>query len=130
MIMQPIKTIITSVDGTNNILRTLKKLNVLIALDDFGTGYSSLSYLHELPIDTLKIDRSFISEIVKIPKSRELLRGILALAKQLQLPVIAEGIELVEQADMVKDFECDYCQGYLFSKPMPAHETVEYCRKY
>ena len=122
--------VIDSFQETNNILRTLKKLNVLIALDDFGTGYSSLSYLHELPIDTLKIDRSFISEILENPKSRGMLKGILSLAKQIKMPVIAEGIELVEQADIAREIECDFCQGYLFSKPMPAHETVEYCRKY
>ncbi|HEX4945894.1 MAG TPA: EAL domain-containing protein, partial [Blastocatellia bacterium] len=102
---------------------TLEKLRALgaeISIDDFGTGYSSLSYLHDLPVSTLKIDRSFIHSINGDPDSTEFARTILLLARNLRMSVVAEGIETPEQAQQLKALACEYGQGYLFSKPVTA----------
>ncbi|HYE75585.1 MAG TPA: EAL domain-containing protein [Blastocatellia bacterium] len=98
-------------------LSQLKDLGIHISLDDFGTGYSSLSYLHRFPIDTIKVDRSFISRINR-PKDSEIVRTIVALAENLGLDVVAEGVETDEQADQLVEMHCKYGQGYLFSKPV------------
>lgn len=100
------------------IMQRLRELGICISIDDFGTGYSSLSYLHRLPIDYLKIDRSFVSGMSSSSEDREIVKTIITLAKNLSLKTIAEGIETFEQAQQVKDFGCDYAQGYLYSKPV------------
>ncbi|MEC4985585.1 MAG: EAL domain-containing protein [Oscillatoria sp. PMC 1068.18] len=97
------------------ILRKLKEQNILICLDDFGTGYCSLSYLHSLPIDILKIDRSFVS---RMNNNGEIVRTIVNLAHNLNLDVIAEGVESVEQLQQLQVLNCKYAQGYFFSKPL------------
>jgi EAL domain-containing protein (putative c-di-GMP-specific phosphodiesterase class I) len=103
-------------------LQQMKDLGIRLAIDDFGTGYSSLSYLHRFPLDTLKIDRSFISgESDGI--GMEIARTVMPLAKNLQLDVVAEGVETAEQAQELKKLECKYAQGYYFSKPLSAEET-------
>ena len=122
--------IIASLDEANCILKKIKELGILISLDDFGTGYSALSYLQKLPIDTLKIDRSFFVDVMENEKSKAMLNGIISLAQNIKVDVIAEGVEIVEQAEIVKEISCDYCQGYLFSKPMPAAETLIYCQTF
>ncbi len=99
-------------------LEQLKDLGVQICMDDFGTGYSSLSYLHTLPLSTIKIDRSFISRLGNDPSSLAIVRAVTELAKHMNLDVVSEGVELQEQADYLKDLECPYAQGYLFSRPM------------
>src|SRR5882672_4384942 len=91
-----------------------------IYLDDFGTGYSSLSYLHRFPVDTLKIDRSFVMGMKADGGGREIIRTILALAQNLDLNVIAEGVETVIQRDALRELQCEYAQGYMFSKPVDA----------
>lgn len=96
----------------------LKERNILLSLDDFGTGYSSLSYLRVLPIDTLKIDRSFISSMLVDSSSFEIVKAIIALAQSLQIGVIAEGIETAEQLDILKTLQCNMGQGYFFSRPL------------
>lgn len=96
-----------------------------ISLDDFGTGYSSLSYLHYFPIDTLKIDQSFIRAMLEQEKSMELVRSIIGLAKNLRMTVIAEGIETKEQATAVKAHGCDFFQGFLFSRPVPLAQAID-----
>jgi diguanylate cyclase (GGDEF)-like protein/PAS domain S-box-containing protein len=101
----------------------LKELGVQICMDDFGTGYSSLSHLHVLPLDTLKIDRSFIKELQSDPNSLAIVRTMTELAKQLGIDVVSEGVELTEQAELLKDLNCRYAQGYLFSKPVPLEEA-------
>lgn len=122
--------VIDSVEETVGILRHLKQLGLQIALDDFGTGYSSLSYLHDLPIDTLKIDRAFVADVMENSKSKAMLLGIVLLAKQLGLQVIAEGIETKEQSELAAALGCDYCQGYYYEKPMPEQQVAAYCTRY
>ena len=99
-------------------LREIKRLGVKLSIDDFGTGYSSLSYLRRFPLDTLKIDRSFVSAMDESPESDEIVNTIMALANSLKLDVVAEGIENVEQLKHLRRLGCEYGQGYLFSRPL------------
>jgi EAL domain-containing protein (putative c-di-GMP-specific phosphodiesterase class I) len=101
-------------------LQEIKSLGILLAIDDFGTGYSSLSYLHRFPLDTLKIDRSFISGAGQVGEGMEIARTIMPMAKNLRLDVIAEGVETLEQVALLKKLQCKYAQGYYFSKPLSA----------
>jgi diguanylate cyclase (GGDEF)-like protein len=110
--------IIADLDAAVRILQRLKSLGVRIAIDDFGTGYSSLSYLDRFPIDSLKIDRSFVQSM-RIDRS-EIVRAIIALAHSLRLDVIAEGVDAEDQVGQLKSFGCDYAQGYLYSRPLDA----------
>jgi EAL domain-containing protein (putative c-di-GMP-specific phosphodiesterase class I) len=101
-----------------------KSLGVRLAIDDFGTGYSSLSYLHRIPLDTLKIDRSFTLAMRAADKEESLIaRTIMPLAQHLGLDVVAEGVETEEQANLLKALHCKYAQGYLFSRPVNADEV-------
>jgi EAL domain-containing protein (putative c-di-GMP-specific phosphodiesterase class I) len=100
------------------ILERLRTFGVRVSIDDFGTGYSSLSYLHQLPFDTLKIDRSFVSGLQSKSDGRQIIRTILDLAKNLELDVIAEGAESESQADLLRQMGCGYAQGYFFSRPV------------
>lgn len=104
---------------SNEVLNELRSMGIDISLDDFGTGYSSLCYLRNLNIDNLKIDRSFIRDIVKDKKNSDIVKGIIEMAHVLGIAVIAEGVEDVNQLKVLKQFKCDYIQGYLFSKPLP-----------
>ncbi len=104
-------------------LKQLKQLGVQLSIDDFGTGYSSLSYLHRFPIDTLKIDRSFVSTMENGSENGEIVRTIVALAKTLGMNVIAEGIETIHQIHQLRILGCEYGQGYLFSRPVPVEEA-------
>ena len=103
-------------------LTELKKIGVSLSIDDFGTGYSSLSYLKRFPIDTLKIDRSFVKDLHTDSDDAAICAAILAMARNLDLKVVAEGVELEEQLSFLKQHRCDQMQGYLFSKPLPAKE--------
>ncbi|MGG7176650.1 putative bifunctional diguanylate cyclase/phosphodiesterase [Clostridium paraputrificum] len=98
-------------------LQLIKDLGVSVALDDFGTGYSSLNYLTKLPIDVLKIDRSFVIDLVNNDKSRCIVENIIQLSHELGIDVVAEGVEYIEQVDYLKEILCDVVQGYYFSKP-------------
>lgn len=104
------------------ILTQLKQIGVQLSIDDFGTGYSSLNYLHQLPFDSLKIDRSFINAVGENGENSEILITILSLAKNLNLRVIAEGIETETQLSLLQTLGCHYGQGYLMSKPLPKDE--------
>ncbi len=99
-------------------LNGIKAMGLEVAIDDFGTGYSSLSYLHRFQIDTLKIDRSFVSTATMNVGSMEVVRAIAGLARNLGLDIVAEGIELPEQVTLLRDLQCDYGQGYFFSEPV------------
>jgi EAL domain-containing protein (putative c-di-GMP-specific phosphodiesterase class I) len=110
-------------------LDSLKKMNIKLEIDDFGTGYSSLSYLQKLPFDTLKIDRSFISELSNGSGSVDIVKAILELARSLRLGAIAEGVETEEQLESLRDLGCNYIQGYLLSKPVSANEAERLYRK-
>lgn len=109
-----------NINHTINLLTQLKKMNITIAIDDFGTGYSSLSYLKKLPIDLLKIDRSFVRDITNDEDDATIVATIILLATSLKLDVIAEGVETVEQLYFLSKHNCQKVQGYYFSKPMPA----------
>lgn len=100
-------------------LQTLRDMGLCIAIDDFGTGFSSLSYLAKFPVDTLKIDRSFVIEMVLGPENLAQVSTIINLAHALKLKVVAEGVETDEQARLLRLLNCDEMQGYLFSEPVP-----------
>jgi EAL domain-containing protein (putative c-di-GMP-specific phosphodiesterase class I) len=109
-------------DKIRYFLEEVRKLGISVAIDDFGTGYSSLSYLQKLPIDHLKIDRSFIRELTGSESNRAIVLAVIAMAKGLKLGVIAEGVENEEQQQFLLDNDCHAAQGYLFSRPVPFNE--------
>ena len=113
------------VDAASAVLDALSEVGVRIAIDDFGTGYSSLAYLKRFPIETLKIDRSFISGVVNDQHDAAIVRGVVALAKGLGLNVTAEGIETVAQQQRLVEVGCEFGQGYLFGRPAPASAGLE-----
>lgn len=113
------------IDNIDKVVMTLKHLSEMgmrISIDDFGTGYSSLSYLKRFPIHTLKIDRSFVRDIVTDKNDRTIVAAIIAMAHSLEIEVIAEGIETEEQLDLLVAQKCDHYQGYYFSKPVPVSD--------
>jgi diguanylate cyclase (GGDEF)-like protein/PAS domain S-box-containing protein len=116
--------IIENIDAAATTLKRIKALGIRLSLDDFGTGYSSLSYLHRFPIDTLKIDRSFVSRI-NLPKNTEIVRTILTLASNLGMDVVAEGVETRDQILQLTGLNCEYVQGYLLSKPIDGRAMRE-----
>lgn len=117
-------------DIENNIkkLAAIRALGVDIAIDDFGTGYCSLGYLAKLPLNTLKIDRSFITTMTSKPESMSIVSSIISLAHSLELKVVAEGVETEEQSKLLRLLKCDEMQGFLFSKPLPPEEIIELLR--
>lgn len=112
------------------ILTELRSMGMSIAIDDFGTGYSSLSYLDMLPLNKVKIDRSFVRDLTKVPKKLKLLRGVVHLARELGLEVVVEGVETQDQLVMISDNNCaDIIQGYIFGTPMPYGAFIELANK-
>jgi len=111
-------------DKTRDKLNKLKELGVCLTIDDFGTGYSSLSYLKKFPLDVLKIDRSFVMDIVTDPNDAAIVQAIAVMAKTLNLKILAEGVETEEQLDFIRKAGCEVYQGYLYSKPIPVQEIV------
>ena len=111
-------------------LNELKNLGITISLDDFGTGYSSLSYLQRLPINSIKIDLSFIKNVVTNTNDASIVKAIIAMAKNLNLQTIAEGVEDEYQLEFLKEHECDIIQGYFFSPPVPAEEFYNLLLQY
>jgi EAL domain-containing protein (putative c-di-GMP-specific phosphodiesterase class I) len=101
-------------------LRAIRDMGINIAIDDFGTGFSSLSYLSKLPVDTLKIDRSFVIDMTSTQEGLALVSTIISLGHSLKLNVVAEGVETEEQSRLLRLLNCDEMQGYLFSKPVPS----------
>ncbi len=108
----------------------MKKLGITISIDGFGTGYSSLSYLKILPIDKLKIDRSFIMDLVNDKDNIAIVKTIINLAKNLDLDLVAEGVETQEQIDFLLQERCYVMQGYFYSKPIPAKECEVYLQEH
>jgi EAL domain-containing protein (putative c-di-GMP-specific phosphodiesterase class I) len=112
-----------------DVLSRVKKLGVKVCLDDFGTGYSSLSYLRRLPIDTLKIDRSFITGLDGPERDLSIVRAIITLAHSLDMDVVAEGIETVEQQQALQELGCDLGQGFLYARGLIAERVLEFFHK-
>lgn len=106
-------------------MHRLQKQGVCISIDDFGTGFSSMSYLRHLPLDALKIDRSFVTDVDHDTRNASICRALLSLGHSLGLEVIAEGVERIGQYEWLKEHGCDQAQGYLFGMPMPLDKVVE-----
>ena len=115
---------IESIEESIKKLVALKELGVKIALDDFGTGYSSLTYLRRLPVGTLKVDKSFIDDILADRVQGDLVGYIIDMAHTLNLSVVAEGVESEAQLEKLHEYDCDCIQGYVFSRPLPAAEAL------
>jgi len=105
-------------ERTTRVLSELRKLGLLLCIDDFGTGYSSLSYLRRFALDILKIDRSFVTDMLNNSESEEIVKTILSLGRNLRMQVVAEGVETSEQMTLLKSLGCEFAQGYLFSRPL------------
>lgn len=109
-------------------LKLIQLNGMSVALDDFGTGYSSLSYLRDLPLNVLKIDKSFIDDLHH-QHNKELVRSIISIGKHMKLTTVAEGTETREQVDMLSSMGCDYFQGYYFSRPLTAQDFVSFVER-
>lgn len=124
------ESLLVHADKAIETMSILRSHNIKIALDDFGTGYSSLSYLKNLPIDTLKIDKSFIDDLPDDSRSADLVDGIIRIAHALDLQVVAEGVEHESQRVLLHQAGCDFIQGYLFSRPLAADDALEFIRSW
>jgi EAL domain-containing protein (putative c-di-GMP-specific phosphodiesterase class I) len=116
--------VMENVEATIEKLKRVRGLGIKMAIDDFGTGYSSLAYLAKLPVETLKIDRSFVITMLKDIDTATLVQTIITLAHSLRLTVVAEGVDAEEQAQVLRLLRCDQMQGYLFSKPLPGEQVI------
>ena len=115
--------VMENIETVNGTLEQIRALGVEVSMDDFGTGYSSLSYLHRLPVDTLKIDRSFVTRMSENNENKEIVRTIILLAQNLGKHVVAEGVETKEQVEVLRELRCHSGQGYLFSPPLTAEKA-------
>ena len=115
-------TAMQNLDETLRVLWKLSGFSIRVAMDDFGTGYSSLAYLRKFPIDLLKIDRAFIRDLERDAGNQTIVKAIIAMAAAMDIQVVAEGVELREQRDLLESFGCHLAQGYYFSRPVPAEE--------
>jgi EAL domain-containing protein (putative c-di-GMP-specific phosphodiesterase class I) len=113
------------IEGSIGKLQAVQSMGLNVAIDDFGTGYSSLSYLARLPINSLKVDRSFILQMTKSPEQMAIVSTVISLARALNLKVVAEGVETEEQANLLRLLRCDEVQGYLFGRPVPPDATLK-----
>ena len=124
------RLLIQQPDNAKQSLDLCRQAGMSIAIDDFGTGYSSLSYLYYFPIDTLKIDQSFVRAMSKDEKSLELVKSIIDLGRNMRMNIIAEGVETPDEAKILKGIGCDGAQGYHFAKPMPEKDVIEALRSW
>ena len=114
------------VETAIGILNTLHEAGIRLAIDDFGTGYSSLSYIKRLPIDTVKVDRSFVNDLsADATHNIKIVAAIVSMAHDLKLKVVAEGVETEQQLEFLNNLRCDEIQGYWFSRPLPAADASE-----
>ena len=114
--------------GAADVMRGLDQLGVSLSVDDFGTGYSSLAYLQRLPVDLIKIDRSFVSEMLANQGAASIVRSIVDLAHNLGLKAVAEGVEDQQTRYLLRQFGCDYAQGYVISRPLSVDATTDWLR--
>lgn len=121
--------LIDDLELTLEVLSSLRKMGVRMAIDDFGTGYSSLNYLKQFPVDTLKIDQSFIRNLPDNKDDAQITRTIISMAHNLGLGVIAEGVETKEQLEFLQQTKCEEVQGYFFSRPLPVNKLIEFAHK-
>jgi EAL domain-containing protein (putative c-di-GMP-specific phosphodiesterase class I) len=121
-------TVMQNPEKTIKTLNAFRAMGIHLAIDDFGTGYSSLAYIKKFPIDSLKVDQSFIADIPGDENDVAITKAIIALAQSLKLKVVAEGVENAEQLGFLREHICDQMQGYYCSKPLPEHEFVEFLR--
>ncbi len=124
------RLLMTQPDNAKETLSMCRKAGMGISIDDFGTGYSSLSYLHYYPIDTLKIDQSFVRNMSKDDTARELVKSIISLGKNMNMHTIAEGVEDMSEANALRDMGCDAAQGYFFSRPMDEATITDVVRSW
>ena len=110
-------------DHVADAMTRMRKQGIKIAADDFGTGYANLAFLNRFPLDVLKIDRSFITNMAAEPRSRKIVSTVIGLAKELGMSIVAEGIESAAEIDVLRDLDCDYGQGFLLSRPVPLQEA-------
>ncbi len=110
-------------------IATLKATGCGISLDDFGTGYSSLSHVHRLPLDKIKVDRSFVADINENPVSHKIIKSLTGLCDDMEIACVVEGVETRAQLDSLRRLGCDFIQGYYFVKPMPADAIGDYLAK-
>ncbi|MEG0449031.1 MAG: EAL domain-containing protein [Lysinibacillus sp.] len=120
------RTVMNSASETVSKLVRLKQMGFKLSIDDFGTGYSSLSYLVRFPLDYLKIDRSFIQHICSLDEKQAVVDAIIQMSHRLKMKVVAEGVEKVQQVDILRQMNCDIIQGYYYSKPLPMNELIEF----
>ena len=123
------KILVDNVKANVQRINLIKKLGIKISIDDFGTGYSSLGYLQQFPFDTLKIDRSFLKNIDRNPTNAIITKTIIEMAHQLNLKVVAEGLETQAELAFLVKHKCDEAQGYLFSRPLPTREFEQLLSK-
>jgi EAL domain-containing protein (putative c-di-GMP-specific phosphodiesterase class I) len=121
-------TIMQNIEDTIGKLNILKEAGIKISIDDFGTGYSSLNYLRRFPISTLKIDRSFVNDLATDQNNESIIKAIIALAKNLDMQIIAEGVENRQQLSFLKQHGCDAIQGYLICPPLNVQGFEEFLR--
>ncbi|WP_404299496.1 putative bifunctional diguanylate cyclase/phosphodiesterase [Halomonas sp.] len=124
------KSVLANVDKAIHTMREFRRHNITLALDDFGTGYSSLSHLKDLPMDTLKIDKSFIDDLTYDSRSANMIDGIIRIAHGLDLQVVAEGVEHEAQRKLLQEMGCDVVQGYLFSRPLLTKDALELLKRW
>ena len=119
-------TLMKDVEHAIRIMKNLRTLGIHFAIDDFGTGYSSLSYLKRFPVDVLKVDRTFVTDIPQDENDMAITAAVIAMAHKLGITVVAEGVETPDQLEFLRSNHCDQCQGYLFSRPLPMHQLEQF----
>jgi EAL domain-containing protein (putative c-di-GMP-specific phosphodiesterase class I) len=117
--------VLDDLEVVSTVLKKMREYGIRVAIDDFGSGYSALSYLRDLPIDEVKLDRRFIASVTTDDRAAAVVRAVIDLTHELQLTVVAEGVEDRDTADWVRDHDCDVAQGFYFGRPVSASEIAE-----
>jgi len=117
--------LVKNIESAVEKLRALRKWGFNISIDDFGIGYSSLSYLVKFPINYLKLDRSFVVDLFKDPDAKSVAKAVVSMAHEINVKVVAEGVETLEQLSFLRNIKCDQVQGYIFCKPVPPERIKE-----